>query len=176
MSKFSWDDIVQHYTPNVRAYVSSRTNVPHLRAYADDICQEVMLRLNRMLQDGQLADDIDALNGIVISVCKSKIRHQIAELDRKSKIGATAESDDISRSGLAITDKEQDLDQPLSSREIILQMAGKLPSKYREVIEHRLDDKTLQSTAESLGITKNAVAKREKIAIQMMRKMSAAVL
>lgn len=167
---YTWADIAEHYTPLIRAYVKNKSNAPRIRAYQDDIVQEVLIRLNKLHQSGRLDPDLKKLNGIVIEVCKSKISSQYRTLKRRVRLGESWENNDEPWTEVSVDDQQQDLDQSPSDSEIIAKMCENLPEQYRKVIAMRADGMTMECVAGHLGITKNAVNKRQRKAVALIQK------
>lgn len=167
---YTWADIAEHYTPLIRAYVKNKSNAPRIRAYQDDIVQEVLIRLKKLHDAGRLDPDLKKLNGIVIEVCKSKISSQYRTLKRRARLGESWETNDEPWTEVSVEDQEQDLDQSPSDSEIIAKLCENLPEEYKQVIAMRAEGMTMDCVAGHLGITKNAVNKRQRRAVALIQK------
>lgn len=159
----SWEAIAQQYLPDIRAYVKY---LGCHGACEDDVVQDILIRLNTLLQQGRLTGDLMSMHGIIREVCRTFVKNALRKSSRLAQVGATTHDGELNP---AVEDEEQDLDQTRSNVEVMRELVDKLPEQQKEVVSMRVKGLTLLEVSAVLGISKNAVAKRERTAIRSMR-------
>lgn len=123
----------------------------HSRADAEDICQDVLIKL---LQRGEPFDTAEHERAwvvrVAINACKDKLR--------KDKLGAVVSLDDVGELEAAPDVSEVAADGRSQS---VLEAVQSLPLVYREPIYlHYYEGYSVRECAQLLGLSESAVAQR----------------
>ncbi|MGN6134702.1 MAG: sigma-70 family RNA polymerase sigma factor [Aureliella sp.] len=164
---YTWDDIAEKYATHIRAYVHKFTR---LGAYKDDVVQDTLIRLKVLLDQGRLPGNIDELSGLCIDIARTYSLNQIRKMERLNRVGST--TDDGVVPDQLVEDQERNLDHNKTDAQILDDLIGNLPTNIGQVLQLRRDGLTMTAIASRLGCTKNAVAKRERKGIQLMRRLA----